>query len=65
IQSPSLTRAVYKHTEIGEEVPEGLFKVIAQLLAYVYQLRLARTGQKPPEQMPAFDVPEEFQWNGE
>ncbi|MBJ7549254.1 flagellar biosynthesis protein FlhB [Marinomonas ostreistagni] len=65
IQSPALTRAVYKHTEIGEEVPEGLFKVIAQLLAYVYQLRLARTGQKAPDSMPSFDIPEEFRWNGE
>lgn len=65
IQSPALARAVYKHTEIGDEIPEGLFKVIAQLLAYVYQLRMARNGEKPPERMPYFDVPEEFQWNGE
>ncbi len=65
IQSPALTRAVYKHTEIGDEIPEGLFKVIAQLLAYVYQLRLARSGEKPPERMPNLDVPEEFQWNGD
>lgn len=65
IQSPALTRAVYKHTEIGDEIPEGLFKVIAQLLAYVYQLKLARSGEKPPEQVPNLDVPEEFQWNGD
>lgn len=65
IQSPALARAVYKHTDIGEEIPEGLFKVIAQLLAYVYQLRKARTGEKPPERMPDLDVPEEYQWNGD
>ncbi|WP_067099736.1 flagellar biosynthesis protein FlhB [Marinomonas atlantica] len=65
IQSPELTRAVYRHTEIGDEIPEGLFQVIAQLLAYVYQIRMARTGDKPPESMPPLDVPEEFQWNGE
>lgn len=65
IQSPELTRAVYRHTEIGDEIPEGLFQVIAQLLAYVYQIRMARTGEKPPERMPQLEVPEEFQWNGE
>lgn len=65
IQSPALARAVYKHTEIGDEIPEGLFKVIAQLLAYVYQLRMARTGAKPPEAMPDLDVPDEFEWDGQ
>ena len=64
IQSPALARAVYHHTEIGEEIPQGLFKVVAQLLAYVYQLRNARTGAPMPESMPNLDVPDEFQWDG-
>ena len=64
IQSPALARAVYHHTEIGEEIPQGLFKVVAQLLAYVYQLRNARMGAPHPEAMPNLDVPDEFQWDG-
>ncbi|NLQ16549.1 flagellar biosynthesis protein FlhB [Marinomonas sp. M1K-6] len=64
IQSPTLARAVYHHTEIGEEIPQGLFKVVAQLLAYVYQLRNARTGAPRPDVMPNLDVPDEFQWDG-
>ena len=64
VQSPALTRAIYHHTKIGEEIPHGLFKVVAQLLAYVYQLRNARHGAPRPETMPRFDVPEEFQWDG-
>ena len=64
IQSPALARAVYHHTEIGEEIPQGLFKVVAQLLAYVYQLRNARTGAPRPDAMPNLDVPDEFQWDG-
>ncbi|MBR7888681.1 flagellar biosynthesis protein FlhB [Marinomonas sp. A79] len=64
IQSPALARAVYHHTEIGDEIPQGLFKVVAQLLAYVYQLRNARTGAPRPEGMPNLDVPDEFQWDG-
>lgn len=64
IQSPALARAIYHHTEIGDEIPEGLFKVVAQLLAYVYQLRNARMGAPHPEAMPNLDVPDEFQWDG-
>lgn len=64
IQSPPLTRAVFHHTKIGEEIPQGLFKVVAQLLAYVYQLRNARYGAPIPEKMPVLDIPEEFQWDG-
>lgn len=64
VQSPELTRAIYHHTDIGEEIPEGLFKVVAQLLAYVYQLRNARHGAPRPDGMPDLNVPEEFQWDG-
>lgn len=65
IQSPDLARAIYRHTEIGDEIPQGLFKVVAQLLAYVYQLRNARTGAPMPDPMPTLDVPDEFRWDGE
>ncbi|RBP81788.1 flagellar biosynthesis protein FlhB [Marinomonas rhizomae] len=64
IQSPALARAIYHHTEIGDEIPQGLFKVVAQLLAYVYQLRNARMGAPPPDAMPNLDVPDEFRWDG-
>lgn len=64
IQSPALARAIYHHTEIGDEIPQGLFKVVAQLLAYVYQLRNVRMGAPRPETMPNLDVPDEFQWDG-
>ncbi|MBU1295854.1 MAG: flagellar biosynthesis protein FlhB [Gammaproteobacteria bacterium] len=64
IQSPALARAIYHHTKIGDEIPQGLFKVVAQLLAYVYQLRNARMGAPRPETMPNLDVPDEFQWDG-
>ncbi|GAA0836395.1 flagellar biosynthesis protein FlhB [Marinomonas arenicola] len=64
IQSPTLTRAIFHHTEIGEEIPQGLFKAVAQLLAYVYQLRNARSGAPRPDVMPSLEVPDEFQWDG-
>ncbi len=65
VQSPELARAIYHHTEIGDEIPEGLFKVVAQLLAYVYQLRNARYGVTAPNGMPDLEVPAEYQWDGQ
>lgn len=34
-----LARALFKMCEIGDEIPANLFKAVAQILAYVYQLR--------------------------
>ncbi len=37
-----LARALYKFCEVGDQIPEKLFKAVAQILAYVYQLRKGR-----------------------
>ncbi|NLT50063.1 MAG: flagellar biosynthesis protein FlhB [Ignavibacteria bacterium] len=34
-----LARSLYKMCEIGDEVPEELFQAVAQILAYIYQLK--------------------------
>jgi flagellar biosynthesis protein FlhB len=34
-----LARALYKYCNIGEVIPEKLFKAVAQILAYVFQLK--------------------------
>ena len=39
LESPALARAVYYSTEVDEEIPAGLYMAVAQVLAYVYQLR--------------------------
>ena len=44
LQAPPLARALYFHTEIGQEIPAPLYNAVAQVLAYVYQLRVWRTG---------------------
>ena len=65
VQSPVLARSIYHYTDIGEEIPTGLFQSVAQILAYVYQLKQARLfGGKPPESIPTVDVPEEYHWDG-
>lgn len=34
-----LARALYANVEIGQEIPEELFKAVAEILAYVYRLK--------------------------
>ncbi len=34
-----LARALYKICDIGDEIPSSLFKAVAQVLAYIYQLK--------------------------
>jgi flagellar biosynthetic protein FlhB len=38
LESPALARAVYFNTDVDQEIPEGLFLAIAQVLAYIYQV---------------------------
>lgn len=45
IRSPVLARAVYYTTEIDGEIPQGLYLAVAQVLAYVFQLRNFRKGR--------------------
>lgn len=45
IASPALTRSIYYTTEVDEEIPEKLFQAVAQVLAYVYQLRNFKSGK--------------------
>jgi flagellar biosynthetic protein FlhB len=51
LEAPPLARALHQHTEVGETIPEALYTAVAEVLAYVYQLRLYRkgTGTKPEE----------------
>lgn len=58
LQSPALARALWAHTEVDQEVPARLFQAVAQVLAYVYQLRAAMAGRGPmPGDVPSVAVP--------
>ncbi|WP_158737706.1 flagellar biosynthesis protein FlhB [Alteribacillus sp. YIM 98480] len=39
VENKPLARALYNQTDIGDEVPEELFKAVAEVLAYVYRLK--------------------------
>ena len=61
VEAPPLARALYFNTDIGQEIPAGLYVAVAQLLAYVYQLKnMQAPGQEvpaPPDDLP---VPDEL-----
>ena len=61
LEAPVLARALYAHAELDREIPTALFAAVAQVLAYVYQLRAALSGQAPmPGALPTLDVPAEL-----
>jgi flagellar biosynthetic protein FlhB len=45
VASPMLARAIYYSTEAENEIPEKLFMAVAQVLAYVYQLKAYKQGK--------------------
>lgn len=50
LESPALARSIYYSTELDQEIPGGLYLAVAQVLAYVYQIRQFRAGKgKRPE----------------
>lgn len=61
LQAPVLARALYAHAELDREIPVALYGAVAQVLAYVYQLRAALLGQAPmPGELPELPVPPEL-----
>ncbi len=61
VSAPPLARAVYFNTDIGGEIPSGLYVAVAQVLAYIFQLRQWARGQiKKPKLNTKFDIPTEL-----
>ncbi|GAK24942.1 LOW QUALITY PROTEIN: flagellar biosynthesis protein FlhB [Vibrio sp. JCM 19052] len=57
VPAPPLARALYHTTELEQEIPDGLFTAVAQVLAFVFQLKQYRKrgGQRPKIQ--DYDLP--------
>jgi flagellar biosynthetic protein FlhB len=62
LEAPALARALYKHTDIDDEIPEALFSAVAEVLAYVYQLRAYTKGDSKqyPDRPSKLPVPPEM-----
>ncbi len=61
LEAPPLARALFRHTEIGDLIPPTLYRAVAEVMAYVYQLNhyVANGGFAPvtPADLP---VPSEL-----
>lgn len=44
LEAPPLARALYQHVELGQEIPAELYTAVAEVLAWVFQLRSWRSG---------------------
>ncbi|MHB0984622.1 MAG: flagellar biosynthesis protein FlhB [Sulfuricella sp.] len=66
LEAPPLARALFRHAELGEEIPSALYTAVAEVLAYVYQLRNYEAGvgeqPRPPQHLP---VPPDLDPEGE
>ena len=63
LSSPPLARALYYSAEIGDEVPTGLFKAVAQVLAYVFQLKRFKKNEAQKPVLPneqEIEIPTEY-----
>jgi len=64
LEAPALARALHRHTDLGDEVPEALYLSVAEVLAYVYQLRTYRQhGGFRPNAPSNIDVPPQLDPN--
>ncbi len=59
LEAPPLARALYRHADLDQEIPAALFAAVAEVLAYVYQLRSYNSGSgQMPTKPGDLQVPE-------
>ncbi len=56
LEAPPLARALYRHAETGQAIPEQLYTAVAQVLAWVFQLRAGHRAERPA----ALEVPSDM-----
>ena len=61
LEAPPLARALYQHTDLEQAIPEPLYRAVAEVLAYAYQLRRHEiSGGSLPKAPESLDVPPEL-----
>jgi len=56
LESPVLARSIYHNSKLGQEIPAGLYHAVAQVLAYIYQLKQYQQNDGV-EPAPVTDLP--------
>ncbi len=63
LEAPPLTRALYKNTRLGQEIPAGLYTAVAEVLAWVYRLkRWQSEGGDAPREPSDLPIPPELEY---
>ncbi len=44
LEAPPLARALYRHAEVGDAIPAGLYSAVAEVMAWVYQVKSFAAG---------------------
>lgn len=63
LPAPTLARAIYYTTEIEQEIPGPLYLAVAQVLAYVFQLKTYRPGYGRRPVLPDLPVPSDMMFD--
>ncbi|WP_067516312.1 flagellar biosynthesis protein FlhB [Endozoicomonas ascidiicola] len=62
IEAALLARAIFYTTKIDQEIPGDLYMAVAQILAYVQQLKYYRQGDEmAPPVMPTLNIPDGYE----
>jgi flagellar biosynthetic protein FlhB len=65
-EAPLLTRAIYFNTELGDDIPTGLYLAVARVLVWVMNVRTAqKSSARPPEFPTDLPVPPELKTESE
>lgn len=63
VESPPLARALYHTTKLEREIPDELYVAVAQILAYVYQLKNFEQGKgRRPRAPTNLPIPDNMQY---
>ncbi|WP_322998404.1 flagellar biosynthesis protein FlhB [Castellaniella sp.] len=61
LEAPPLARALYHHVDLDQEIPSALYAAVAEVLAWVFQVRTWQQGSGTLPQAPqALQVPPEL-----
>lgn len=65
LEAPPLSRSLYHTTEINAAIPAGLYLAVAQVLAYIFQLRTSKSKSKnyANHKLKNLEIPDDLQFN--
>ncbi len=46
VENPPLARSLYRSVEVGQSIPQDLYAVVAEILAFLYRAELERTARE-------------------